>query len=396
MAGRSPWLKQYQSQPQAFYKGGDTLFHVALTIHLVGNDEGTAYYGLQSLFPAMCKLNELFAPSHIRFFIEGDLNYINNSSYHDHETVHEGAEMMFANNRPNTLNVYFVQNPAGNCGYNLPYAGIANSIACSGPNDVTWAHEVGHALSLPHPFLGWEGGVSWDGSVDHDFNSPAPERVTYNYTFFQQTYFPPDTLIIDTAYVEKVDGSNCAIAADGFCDTPPDYLASRWSCNGNGLSNTLQTDPNGERFQSEGSFVMNYANDRCQTRFSEEQIAAMRAFLHDQRSNWLRSRGYDLPITESVRPTAPEDGVSPPANATLLSWTSATHATNYLVQVSRLSSFPGAVTQTYVTSDTSIVLPELAVGRTYYWRVLPYNNLGGCQDFTPRRSFLTSDFVNST
>jgi hypothetical protein len=396
VGGRSPWLKNYQSKPQTFHKGGETTLYVALTVHLVGNDEGSGYYSLANLLPSLCKLNSLYEPAHIQFFIEGDLNYLDNSSYYNHETVYDGAEMMFANNRPNTLNVYFVQNPAGNCGYNLPYAGIANSISCSGPNDVTWAHEVGHALSLPHPFLGWEGGVSWDGSVDHNFSDSAPERVTYNYTSFQQTYFPPDTLIIDTAYVEKVDGSNCSFAADGFCDTPPDYLANRWTCNGSGTSSALQTDPNGERFNSEGSLVMNYANDVCQNRFSNEQIAAMRAFLLDQRSSWLRESGFDPPITETVEATGPLNGVSPPANATVLSWTPATHATSYLVQVSRLSSFGAAATNSYVTSDTSLLLPELLVNRTYYWRVRPFNNSDGCTDFTERRSFLTSDFISNT
>ncbi len=345
--GRSAWLKDYQLKPNDFRKGGDTIIYVAMAVHIVGTNNGGGYYSEATFLDAFCLLNEYFLPSGIQFVISGDILYHNNTAYYDHATVLEGYEMMAEYNVPDALNTYFVGNPAGNCGYNLPYAGIANSNSCSGPNDVTWAHEVGHALSLPHPFLGWEGGVSWDGSVDHNFSDPAPERVTYDYTFFQDTLIL-DTLIIDTAYVERVDGSNCHFAADGFCDTPPDYLAVRWSCNGNGTSPTTQHDPADQVFQSEGSFIMNYANDDCQTRFSLEQQQAMRAFLYDQRAHWILVFIPPLPgqVTEVPNQVAPINGEIQNVFAAELSWEVVPEATQYVVQVSRLSSFPPALTTT--------------------------------------------------
>ena len=75
--------------------------------------------------------------------------------------------------------------------------------------------------------------------------------------------------------VERVDGVNCDIAGDGFCDTPADYLNYRWNCNNQGLSNVTQTDPLGEKLKSDGSLIMSYSSDVCSYRFSEEQIAAM-------------------------------------------------------------------------------------------------------------------------
>lgn len=393
--GRSKWLQQYQLQPDAYRKGGDTTVYVAMTLHLVGTDSGVGHFSAGSVLNAFCKLNELYAPTGIQFFIAGDIRYHNNSAWYSHATVLEGAAMMFEANVPNTLNTYFVSDPAGNCGYNLPYAGIANAIGCSGPDDITWAHEVGHALSLPHPFLGWEGGVSWDGSVDHNFGNPAPDRVTYDYTFFQDTLIL-DTLIIDTAFVERVDGSNCTFAADGFCDTAPDYLAARWTCNATGVSSVTQRDPDNVPFQSDGSLVMNYANDACQTRFSPQQQAAMRAFLYDRRSSWISNVPPLPPVTEMAVATFPENGSEVNTVAPTLAWEATANATGYVVQVSRLVSFPPSLTDNYIVATNSLALENLLADRTYYWRIRAFNNYGTCGSFSGQQSFTTRNMVATT
>ena len=386
--GRSKWLKTYQQNPASFAKGGDTTVYIPLTIHLVGTDDGLGYFPQSELLDAFCLLNELFEPTGLQFFIQGEFNYLNNSAYFSHETVLEGAEMMFANNVPNTLNCYFVSDPAGNCGYNLPYAGIAMAKSCSGPFDITWAHEIGHGLSLPHPFLGWEGGVEWDGSVNHSFSDPAPLTVTYDYTFFQDTLIL-DTMIIDTAYVEKIDGSNCNFAADGFCDTAPDYLANRWNCNGNGVSSTIQHDPDSVAFQSDGSLIMNYANDACQDRFSLEQKGAMRAFLFAERSQWVSDQPPLPAIGEAVVLTGPDNGSLLPLNQVELTWEPVSNATNYIVEVSRLTTFPSALTATFNVEEPYLLVPDLDQYRTYHWRVRPYNAYSACTETTGSRSFMT-------
>lgn len=392
--GRSAWLKDYQQKPSDFRKGGDTTIYVPMTIHIVGSDSGTGYYSINTFLDAFCTLNESFDQAGIQFFMAGEILYHNNSDYYQHETVLEGAEMMFELNVPNTLNTYFVNDPAGNCGYNLPYAGIANAISCSSGSDITWSHEVGHGLSLPHPFLGWEGGISYDGSQDHSFSDPAPDQVTYDYTFFQDTLIL-DTLIIDTTYVERMDGSNCQIAADGFCDTAPDYLASRWTCNGSGISSTIQRDPDDVSFQSDGSLIMNYADDACQTRFSVEQRAAMRAFLYDQRPYWISEEPALLPIDDLTQLNSPLDGETVNNTNVTLSWEAVEQATAYVLQISRLSSFPPALTESYLSESNSFTNDELQDNRTYYWRVRAFNPYFSCTAMSANRSFLT-DFAVAT
>lgn len=389
--GRSAWLQKYQSSPDLYRKGNDTILYVPLTIHIVGDDSGDGYFSRGALLRALCRLNQDYEQANIHFFVEGDIRYINNSAYYNHTSVLKGAEMMFANNVANTLNCYFVNDPASNCGYNLPYAGIAMRKSCSQPTDHTWAHEVGHALKLPHPFLGWEGGISWNGSVSHNFNDPAPLRVTYDYTYFKDTLIL-DTLIIDTAYVEWVDGSNCSFAADGFCDTSPDYLASRWTCDNNGQSPTQQRDPAGVAFRSDGNYIMGYANDACQAVFTAEQRAAMRAYLLDQRANWLYNQLPPslLDNSEPVSVIAPAAGVSVVPNAVYLAWSPVAHATHYLVEVSRLASFAAPVTTEYITDAPNLNIPvSLIANRTYFWRVKPFSAYQHCSEWRLNSSFLT-------
>lgn len=143
--------------------------------------------------------------------------------------------MMVEYNVENVFNIYFVSDFVGNCGYNLFYVGIVNVNGCSSFIDIIWLYEVGYVLSLLYFFFGWEGGVSWDGSVDYNFSDFVLECVIYDYIYFQDMLIF-DIFIIDMIFVELVDGSNCIIVVDGFCDMFFDYLVLCWICNGNGVS----------------------------------------------------------------------------------------------------------------------------------------------------------------
>lgn len=393
VSGRSSWLKRYQLQPELYEKNMDTVLYVPLTIHLLANDAGVGYFQLNNLLSALCTLNEDFEQANIQFFIEGEINYLANSAWDSHDSVPQGALMMFANNVPNTLNCYILTDPAGNCGYNLPYAGIALKKTCTGPSDHTWAHEMGHAFSLPHPFLGWEGGVSHDGSVPHNFNDPAPTHVTYDYTYFKDTLIL-DTTIIDTALVELVDGSNCLLAADGFCDTSPDYLSGRWACNAELQSPTVQTDPAGVQFRSDATLIMSYSTDNCSSRFTPQQIAAMRANLQDEKPNLLDNQTV-LPAVSSVPATllVPVAAELVQFNNVYLEWTPVEAASGYVVQVSRLPNFPSNfTTREYIVSGAgNTVISDLENNRTYYWRVRAFNTQHFCTDFSASLSFVTTE-----
>ncbi len=392
--GKSLWLKKYQENPANFdTRSGDPLYF-PLTVFSVGDDTGLGAFSETSTLDALCRLQMDFEGTDIYFYLHSPIKFLYNTAYFDHETVVQGANMMFDNNVPNTLNNYIVRNPAGNCGYNLPYAGVALGKACANPADHTWAHEVGHALSIQHPFLGWEGGVSYDGSEFHDYNEAAPETVLYDYTLFKDTLIL-DTLIIDTAYVEKMDGSNCHFAADGFCDTAPDYLAQRWPCDGDGNSLIEQTDPDGVKFYSQGANFMTYAFDNCANSFTPEQIAAMRANILTEKADY---------IDPSLEILAPVDGITSlqypindemvPYSGTELGWEEVDNATAYLVQLGFEPSVTAVLFDTIVYANQATFY-DLNQNYKYYWRVKAFNDFDFCNEFSGIEAFETGDFVST-
>ena len=387
--GRSAWLKKFQTDPTAFAQRGNEILYVPLTVHIVGADNGSNYYREQNLVLALCTLNKDFEEAGIQFYMAGPVRYINNTGYANHNSILKGAEMMFANNVPNTMNTYIVGNAGGFCGYNLPYAGIVISQNCARPNDHTWAHEAGHHFGIPHPFLGWEGGVSWDNSVTHNYANPAPDFILYDYTLFKDDFFT-DTLIIDTAYVERMDGTNCHFAADGFCDTAPDYLYIRWQCSADRRSLITQTDPDGVTFTSDASLIMSYAFDNCSAYFTEQQMSAMRAYLIDRRSNYLQSYAVpDVPSHDAVIYNKPQAGESVFFRNVVLEWDPVANAEAYLIQIATSPNF-GIILEDTIVYQNSAIFASLRNNSTLYWRVKALNSLYYCNGFSGSSSFITN------
>ncbi|MGH1437759.1 MAG: T9SS type A sorting domain-containing protein [Lewinella sp.] len=363
--GVSPWLRDFQNRINSSSRTDDVIY-LPLQVHLVGNDLENGHMSTKAVFQAFCTLNEDFIQADIQFFLANPINYINNSAYYEHE-YDAGYDMMAENNYPNAINCYIVNDPAGNCGYFFPGVdGIALSKSCTGPLDHTWAHEVGHFLSLPHPFYGWEG-------ENHNYSLPAPTQW-------------------DGWEVEKLDGSNCTTSGDGFCDTPPDYLNYRWNCNGNGVSSTVQTDPNGETFVSDGTLFMSYSNPSCKSTFSDDQIAAMRANVEEVRTNLLTIPpvAEDIIIADQeninlITPAADELAEGDPVT---LTWDPVPGATHYIVQVNPFNIF-SIIFEEQVVMGTSIQVSGLQPNRTHYIRVKPFNVYNTCSDFTSSSSFDT-------
>lgn len=370
--GVSPWLRDFQNRMHSLPRTNDVLY-LPLQVHVVGTDNGSGRMSRDGVFKAFCTLNEDFVQADIQFFMANPINYIDNSAYYEHD-FEVGYEMMVSNNFSNVINCYIVNSPAGNCGYYFPGApdAIALSRNCTGPNDHTWAHEVGHYLSLPHPFFGWEG-------TNHDYSQPAPDSW-------------------DFATVEKLDGSNCSFAADGFCDTTPDYLDYRWNCNSSGTSNVTQTDPNGETFVSNGTLFMSYSNPSCKGVFSPDQIAAMRANVEEERPNLFtippNPEEIVIQDVEDINVITPQEGTLPEGETVTLSWDPVPNATNYIVQVNPFSFF-SVVFNEFIVSDNSVEVSGLLSDRDYYWRIRPYNAYNTCTTYSNATSFTTGTITSS-
>lgn len=373
-AVKSEWLKKYQSNPTVYPKS-DEIIYVPITIHIVGTNTGGGFFDVPDVLEAFCTLNQDFEPTQIQFFIEGDINYISNSAYYDHPQFSTGIEMMQLNNVANTINCYIVVNPAGACGYSSYNNGIALRKSCIQPEDHTWAHEIGHFLSLPHTFFGWE---YYDGDVN--FYAPAPETLDVGW---------------DVLQVEKVDGSNCYEAADGFCDTPPDYISDRWSCDDLSLSTQKQLDPDSTEFVSDGTYFMSYAGDACMYRFSDEQIEAMRANLYDEKPNFLYNQTPSPTLSNDdffvISPL--NDEVVPFFDQVTLDWEPIDGATLYHIEITPNPEFT-FVLYSYVVDSDFLTTSDLKANRTYYWRVSPFNRQYTCTQYSDVYTFSTNDVTD--
>mgnify|MGYP006272878083 CR=1 FL=1 len=323
--------------------------------HLVADDNGNGRFSYNDMLRLHCELNEYFDSLHIRFFIAG-WNEIDNTTYYEHAGFGTGTNMFFDHGVPNVCNVFIDDNAAGACGY---YSGAWNFIvlrkSCSAENSTTYPHEMGHFLGLPHTFSGWEG----------------------------RDYFVNPIAVSNW---ERVDGSNCAFTADGFCDTPPDYESDRWNCS----PGPSFTDPDGVDFIPDASYYMSYSSDACQSRFSSDQIAEMRNVLATGRQEPLN----DVPAEPNdsvgqatlVAPEPAADYLG--ADGVVLEWTAAPNATRYLVQLTETNFFNPTIER--IVTDTELVLTDLDPDQDYQWRVRPFSLGQTCTGFSLIRAFRTS------
>jgi hypothetical protein len=356
----SPWLTWYHDHKGelAQQRSDDTTWlYVPVTIHITGPDNTASFYSETEAFRIICELNEQYAPARMYFYLmPGDaFRYHANTSWYQHNWE-GGAEMIETTRIPDRLNCYIVDDPAGNCGYSWLDA-IVMGTGCSGPGNSTWAHEAGHHFSLPHTFFGWEG-HSWD------FSQPAPDDW-------------------DGYPIEKVDRSNCYDAGDRFCDTEPDYLNYRWGCDNQQRSTVIQRDPNGVEFKSDATLFMSYALDACASRFSEEQIEAMRTNLFTEHAGYLQTSDFGGLVDDNATLTyiAPIDSSIEQYNNVTLQWEPVTNATFYQVQVSTSPYFSLLFANTFVHDATSLTITKnLPNNRTLYWRIIPYSEWDLCKN----------------
>ncbi len=343
------FLKQFQASGAR--QPGDTraIIYLPLQIHIVGTDNGTGYYRTEDLFNVICALNEQFRDANIYWYIKGNIHYINNSAFYAHD-FQTGAQMMAQNNVPGRVNVYFVSDPAGNCGYYSPYQdAVAIAKSCAGPGSTTLAHELGHYLSMPHTFAGWEQGT------------PPP------------------------ADQERADGSNCQTAGDGFCDTPADYLAYRWNCP---YSGPALIDPVGDTVHPDETLYMSYSSDHCQTRFSNQQISAMRQYIMQVHQDLLGSNPLAFTALDTAQLAIPAYSDTVPANKVHFAWKAVPGATSYHLISSRFSTFAIPVAD-LIVQDTTLTIGGFQEGLTYRWKVKPLMATNTCAAYSEVWRFTT-------
>lgn len=341
---------------------------VPVQFHIVANNDGAGRASDESVLRALCNLNERFDSLELRFYMESDFRYVNNTLVNSQPGNNSASSTMRALKNGRAANVYVLEDPGtGVAGF---YSREPNDYIVMGKNFLsnagyTLEHEFGHFFTLSHTHRGWE-----DEPYDINLHGDTVTITTINSS--QSA----------TVGVELMDGSNCGnngwqdpIAGDGLCDTPPDYGFGQ-SC---GCCNMIYTvwDRNGVLIEPMLNNVMSYSDNCSTNEFTHQQVLAMQTSFDSNRRFYLRSQNTVTeytPIESSPIITSPDnledievfDGIN-------LSWEPVEHAEEYIVSIS------GDSNHRYVTDETDLYVTELKKNGSYIWSVMAVNKFGaGC------------------
>lgn len=368
------WLEQLMAQPNTWgIETTDTIIRVPIKAHFVTDVNGKTF-SYKDLLDVICELNAKYNPAKIFFYLRPNVNVIRMPIYNPLQSFAAGNQLMLDNNINRAVNVHFTNLGAmGLCGYaTYPGTGAGSTMRqggmvmgtngnCSSPGNTTFAHEMGHYLSLPHPF---------DETENDPDNAATAERVTRN-----------------TQEVLPRLRANCATAGDRFCDTPADFIGTRWNCAG---PLPVQLDINGDQFQPDPTLYMSYSLDFCQNRFSPSQITAMRATIPGMRGYLLQPA---MPSLDTVR-TAPlmmqpvQNDTNVVSNFAFFKWQAVPGATHYCLQIARSANFSDAIVDTFLTDTQYLYTANRMVpNATYRWRVKAFNWQYTCAPISNAWSF---------
>lgn len=246
----------------------------AIQLHIVRRDDGTGGKAVADIRNEIANfVNPYFAGVGIEFVECNPELYHNSSQYYilgdgmeDPDVA--GDAMAASFNVANVINIYFVSDPDGACGWarfpwNLPvdYMVIANSCA---DNNSTLVHELGHYFGLYH--------------THETFGGTKPESVTRN---------------------NANSCWDCEDDGDKLCDTPADPNLSSTANNFPSCAYTGSgTDECGVSYTPAIDNIMSYADKQCRTDFTAQQLARMAVYRDGDRGYLQNSCPCERPVAK--------------------------------------------------------------------------------------------------
>lgn len=358
--------------------------YVPVRFNIVGTDNGGGYVSELRAFEAICLLNEYYEDLGLTFYFK-EFTYINNSTLYNNAKC-SSCELFLSSymqDKYDAMNIFLLKNsgtiPSGgnSAGFYAPstpninrdYIVINNSSLLQ--VSVT-PHEIGHFFSLSHPFFGWE------PAPYNDINpQPAPNQSPSGFT-----------------PTERANGTNCNFAADGFCDTPPDYLNALSPNYSNNCSDYDggALDPLGVEIDPQEENLMSYFNSCSNYILTPEQQEAVLDDVGSPGRFYLKL-GNPAPTSGEITETAtlqspPNDADLDLYNGITLSWDAVPEATEYIVEVDVSPVFSTPNLQRFYVTGTSVTLDWIEDAPTY-WRVMAFNPTNTCEPFSDPFFFRT-------
>ncbi|MFM8493767.1 MAG: zinc-dependent metalloprotease [Bacteroidota bacterium] len=354
-----------------------TRINIPVTIHIVKATNGSGGFLENNAFLTICDLNQRMASAGLFFYVPGAVRFILSDALYNPVDYGPLNTMISQNNVARTMNIYYTNLGAMSlCGFAFyPNSGpggaqnngaVVMSFACSQPNGTTLTHEVGHFFNLPHTF----------DQTSNDPTASSAERVTRNFN-------EPSPRL----------SANCNTEGDNFCDTPADFIDNRWNC----PTGIIQLDINGDRFRPDSSYYMSYSSDQCMSRFSDQQITAMRATLTTTNS----PRGYltinPMPaypdITTGAALISPATADTFPGNYVVFRWNRTPGATAYQIKILlfNFSVLDTITTDTFYISQARLI----RANREHSWQVRALNGANLCTPYSDRIFFYAGAYITN-
>ncbi|MCH2045163.1 MAG: zinc-dependent metalloprotease [Saprospiraceae bacterium] len=367
------------------FRSEDSITYIPMQFHLIAQANGTGRATIEQMLDNLCKINADFSSQKIQFYLAGPANFINNTSMYINDDRSLTGYMMDLFKVDGVVNIFIGQTITNNTsfttlGYYTPQYDCIYAIRSElNGSSQTLTHELGHFFTLAHPFFGWE-------------DQYAPDVIAAN--------GGTTPLGVGGVTVENVargtSDENCQWAADGFCDTKPNYNFGLYEP-GCGLTIGTFYDPLGVMLEApDADNHMSYYGEACANTFTSDQAQAI---VLD-----VISRGYDrfevpkIDITSTPSIIWPNEGEPPHYFQSFdLQWTAATGATYYHVTVRRyIGGSPGPVVVDQMVTGTSLWV-SLDPNTQYGWTVKPVNNydLDCADEFkTPVTQFTTGSWLS--
>lgn len=358
--------------------------YVPVKFHLVNKNDGSGGILLRNVLDQLCALNNDYRSFGIQFYLKDEFDFINDDRlYSDHYTY---RNLMQQYRDPSALNIWIVDNanPTGQTDYVAGYYTNSQDWVVIQKDEIkastyTVPHEVGHFFGLLHTFNGWDHDP-WQASKH---GNPAPATSPNQ---------------VPTEYENE---SNCEIAGDYICDTPPDYnFGYFWyqDCNYQGGAK----DPTGALVNPDESNFMGYfdACVRNAYHFSAQQKSLMQTDMMNENRLYVRSAytpAY-LQFSDTPTPELPLPGsIEAVYNQVNFQWTAVDGANHYLVEVSTLPVFSTTSTLSFITTQNHLQVATLDPNKTYYWRVQPFNEYYTCttENRSTSKNFKTGNLTTA-
>lgn len=365
----------------------DEVVYIPIKYHLFGKTDGSLVAKATNILGLHCRLNEEYAALDIQFYINDGFEYYFNDTYY--ENPGDFPSFLNSNLSSNSVNVWIGRDAeigdggitgGTTLGYYSPgddWIVLRRSEAIY--SSETFPHEMGHFLSLNHPFFGWDCTTYIQWSNENPNVECAPNTSPC-------WPFQP---------VELVDGSNATIAGDFLEDTPANYGLGFESSNCAYTGDAC--DPTGAQLVPDPTNIMGYFSGCDDQDFTADQLEMMLADYNSNQRNYLRTDGGPT----SIAAITAETQLVSPANEEVMTyenvivdWEDTPNAEKYVVQTALNSGFT-LLTEERVVSTSSLVLDYLNSGFTYYWRVGAFNEYSTCLNWSDSRIFTAGEGITN-